>query len=301
MKQKKRCVVIAQGFYEWLKKNGGREKIPHYTKRSDGQLMCFAGLWDCVQYEGRMKTDHQRINSVINIVLVGSDEKLYTYTIITTDSNKQLHFLHDRMPVILENGSDELRTWLDPSRTEWSKELQSILKPFQGALECYPVSKDVGKVGNNSPSFIIPITSAENKSNIANFFDNAKAAAAKSSATDLKREEKDVVSHEESVIQEKDEKRSTIDATRSEDNAPMPVPKKADEIKAAPKRKRNDNDADGAEETRANVLQHNSSPSKSPEKINRKTRSATSNGSRAKGSPKKASDGSQRITNFFNA
>lgn len=50
MKQKKRCIVVAQGFYEWLKK--GKEKIPHYAKRKDGQLMCFAGLWDCVQYEG---------------------------------------------------------------------------------------------------------------------------------------------------------------------------------------------------------------------------------------------------------
>jgi putative SOS response-associated peptidase YedK len=52
MKKSKRCIVVAQGFYEWLKKNGGKEKIPHYTKRKDGQLMCFAGLWDCVQYEG---------------------------------------------------------------------------------------------------------------------------------------------------------------------------------------------------------------------------------------------------------
>lgn len=50
MKQKKRCIVVAQGFYEWLKK--GKEKIPHYIKRKDGQLMFFAGLWDCVQYEG---------------------------------------------------------------------------------------------------------------------------------------------------------------------------------------------------------------------------------------------------------
>ena len=54
MKQKKRCIVVAQGFYEWLKKNGGKEKIPHFTKRKDGQLMCFAGLWDCVQYEGQV-------------------------------------------------------------------------------------------------------------------------------------------------------------------------------------------------------------------------------------------------------
>ena len=50
MKQKKRCIVLAQGFYEWLKK--GKDKVPHYVKRNDGKLMCFAGLWDCVQYEG---------------------------------------------------------------------------------------------------------------------------------------------------------------------------------------------------------------------------------------------------------
>lgn len=51
MKQKKRCIVIAQGFYEWLKK-GPKEKVPHFVKRKDGKLMCFAGLWDCVTYEG---------------------------------------------------------------------------------------------------------------------------------------------------------------------------------------------------------------------------------------------------------
>lgn len=54
MKKKKRCIVVAQGFYEWLKKNNGKERIPHYTSRKDGQLMCLAGLWDCVQYEGEL-------------------------------------------------------------------------------------------------------------------------------------------------------------------------------------------------------------------------------------------------------
>ncbi|KAK5628560.1 hypothetical protein RRF57_004275 [Xylaria bambusicola] len=53
MKGKKRCIVIVQGFYEWLKKDGGREKMPHYVKRKDGKLMCFAGLWDVVQYESK--------------------------------------------------------------------------------------------------------------------------------------------------------------------------------------------------------------------------------------------------------
>ncbi|KAF7558492.1 hypothetical protein G7046_g5668 [Stylonectria norvegica] len=152
MKARKRCIVVAQGFFEWLK-TGPKDKLPHFVKRQDGHLMCFAGLWDCVQYEG-------------------SDDKHYTYTIITTDSNAQLKFLHDRMPVVLEPGSKKLRSWLDPSQNEWTRDLQSLLVPFDGKLEVYPVSKEVGKVGNNSPSFIIPLDSKENKSNIANFFAN---------------------------------------------------------------------------------------------------------------------------------
>ncbi|KAI0595885.1 DUF159-domain-containing protein [Biscogniauxia sp. FL1348] len=157
MKARKRCIVVAQGFYEWLKKGpGGREKIPHFVKRKDGRLMCFAGLWDMVQYENE-------------------EQKHYTYTIITTSSNKQLSFLHDRMPVILDNGSESLYTWLDPGRHEWSDELQSLLRPYDGELDVYPVSQEVGKVGHNSPTFIIPVDSKENKSNIANYF--AKGAA----------------------------------------------------------------------------------------------------------------------------
>ena len=57
MKKKRRCIVVCQGFYEWLKKGpGGKEKIPHFVKRKDGELMCFAGLWDSVKYEGNYLT-----------------------------------------------------------------------------------------------------------------------------------------------------------------------------------------------------------------------------------------------------
>lgn len=55
MKRRKRCIVLCQGFYEWLKKGpGGKDRIPHFVKRKDGELMCFAGLWDCVSYEGEL-------------------------------------------------------------------------------------------------------------------------------------------------------------------------------------------------------------------------------------------------------
>ncbi|KAL8869997.1 MAG: hypothetical protein Q9174_003853, partial [Haloplaca sp. 1 TL-2023] len=281
MKQKKRCIVVAQGFYEWLKKNGGKEKIPHFTKRKDEQLMCFAGLWDCVQYEG-------------------SEDKHYTYTIITTDSNKQLSFLHDRMPVILENGSDAIRTWLDPKRSEWSKELQSLLKPFGGDLECYPVSKEVGKVGNNSPTFIVPVASTENKNNIANFFSNAKKGAAGGEEKKQIQKEKAEVSEKGIKIEhEQGESRSTVDKNSTEDNAPMPAPQQSSPAIGS-KRAHDTNSGDDVSPAKALKLEDvPAATSESPEKQSgRKTRSAISNGT--EGSPVKAGDGSQRITNFFN-
>lgn len=203
MKQRKRCIVVAEGFYEWLKKNNGKEKLPHFVKRKDGDLMCFAGLWDCVQYEG-------------------SDEKLYSYTVITTDSNKQLKFLHDRMPVILESGSDAMKKWLDPGNVGWSKELQSLLKPFDGELECYAVDKAVGKVGNNSPQFTVPLDSKENKNNIANFF------GSQSSSQKPKAEQKSPAKpppSSPSIKQDPPDPRATsIKAEDPESNAPLPVP-----------------------------------------------------------------------------
>ena len=299
MKQRKRCIVVAQGFYEWLKKNGGKEKIPHYMKRKDEQLMCFAGLWDCVQYEG-------------------SDEKIYTYTIITTDSNKQLSFLHDRMPVILENGSDQIRTWLDPGRSEWSKDLQSLLKPFESELECYPVSKDVGKVGNNSPTFIVPVDSTQNKNNIANFFSNAqKSSQGKEKKEAVKAMEEEVEDNGSAVKQEKGEARTTVDHESTEDNAPLPVPK-TESSKPDLKRKHEPDDEgdptaqnmkraglngkkklveDGEPDTNPPKGQLQKGSTRSSETPPNKKRSATNNGT-VKGSPT-ASKGSQKITSFF--
>lgn len=96
------------------------------------------------------------------------------------------------MPVIFNPGSEKIKQWVDPGRHEWSRELQSLLKPFDGELEVYPVTKDVGKVGNNSPSFIIPLNSKENKSNIANFFSNAQKKGDKGTKTEIKTEESKV-------------------------------------------------------------------------------------------------------------
>ncbi|CRG87427.1 putative protein YMR114C [Talaromyces islandicus] len=269
MKRRKRCVVVCQGFYEWLKKGpGGKERVPHYTKRKDGGLMWFAGLWDCVQYEG-------------------SDEKLYTYTIITTESNPYLKFLHDRMPVILEPGSEQMKAWLDPHQTTWTPQLQSILKPYDGELECYPVSKEVGKVGNNSPDFIVPVNSKENKNNIANFFANATK---KKDALKSEMEEAEDVDH----------------AKHDQDNAPQhAVPlKEAGESPRGTKRELQAEEGDDISSDKVPKVDQ-SSPVKHTSRVpGRPMRSATTNKSSPRkgknyGTKKQASDGSQRITNFF--
>jgi len=297
MKQNKRCIIIAEGFYEWLKKNNGREKIPHFVKRKDGQLMCFAGLWDSVKYQGQ-------------------DEILSTFTIITTSSNKQLNFLHNRMPVILDNGSDAIKTWLDPSRSTWSKELQSLLKPYNGELECYPVDRAVGKVGNNSPTFIVPVDSKENKKNIANFFSNqaSQSESGHDQGENVKEEQKDIKQEQKDIKKEPDEDRDTlINPSNSEDNAPLPVPPTSSissdlaqgikrefpdsqdlaEINSPPPKKVQKTDHEETDET-----PHMKSPERAPSST-RKTRSAVSNNSAAKSSPNSTQDGSQKITSFF--
>lgn len=172
------------------------------------------------------------------------------------------------MPVILDPASEAMKTWLDPSRTTWSKELQSILKPYEGELECYPVSKDVGKVGNNSPDFLIPVNSKENKSNIANFFANAKQ---KKGEQPVKTED------EQKIAKDSDESRTTQENEWSENNVPVPVP--------GVKREHPPENVD--ELTDQGQKKQKTQTTLSPQKPVKKA------------DEKKPTDGSQRITSFF--
>ncbi|KAE8383506.1 hypothetical protein BDV26DRAFT_287352 [Aspergillus bertholletiae] len=280
MKRKKRCVVVCQGFYEWLKKGpGGKERVPHFVKRKDGELMLFAGLWDCVSYEGE-------------------DEKLYSYTVITTSSNPYLKFLHDRMPVILDPNSEAMKIWLDPNRTTWSRELQSVLKPYEGELECYPVSKEVGKVGNNSPDFIVPVNSKENKNNIANFFANAK----KKTEPGVKVEGDGIT--DQYILKNEDDPRLTRASDQDEDNAPKPAagikrertpegPREAaDEGMKKPK-------TEPLTPSPKKVPEHNPGLKQQKTPVGKKMRSATHNEKPSKKVNEKKTDGSQPITKFF--
>lgn len=132
---RKRCVIPVSGYYEW--KTKGKEKIPYYVVRKDGKLCFLAGLYDYLE-----------------------SEDLWTYTIITGKAPKELSWLHHRMPVILEPGTDAWDTWMDPDKTKWTQEeLDDLLAAHYDdeVLAVYQVGTDVNKVANNNQSLVKPI------------------------------------------------------------------------------------------------------------------------------------------------
>lgn len=128
--KKKRCLVIADSFYEWQKKEG--QKIPMRIKLKTGEPFAFAGLW-----ESWKSPDGETITSC---------------TILTTGPNVLMASIHDRMPVILTKQDEQI--WLDP-RIDDMKTVKALLKPYKASdMEAYPVSEQVNSPKNNYPELI---------------------------------------------------------------------------------------------------------------------------------------------------
>lgn len=133
----KRCLIPADGFYEWQQLEKGR-KQPYYIRPKGGGPFAFAGLWE--KWQGK---EGQVIESC---------------TVITIESNKLIKPIHDRMPLILKPGDYEL--WLDPEIKD-IRPLQVIMKPYQEEkMEAYPVSASVYNSRNDFPECIEPVVEA---------------------------------------------------------------------------------------------------------------------------------------------
>jgi len=131
--KRRRCIVPADGFYEWQRSAGVRQ--PFLIHRADGAPLAFAGLWSGWR--------HPETEQVIR-----------TFTIVTTSANAALSAVHDRMPVILE--AADWAHWLDPS-TQDLAELEPLLMPAAEAeLVLFPVKPLVNNVRNNGPELIEP-------------------------------------------------------------------------------------------------------------------------------------------------
>ncbi len=128
--QNQRCLVVADGFYEWKKE--GTKKRPFYIRLKSGKPLGFAGLY--------------------SIWKSPEGEQICTSTIITIDANEIVQPLHDRMPVIASPDAYDL--WLDPDIHDKSL-LQNILKSFSSEeLEAYEVTQKVNSPKNSTPENI---------------------------------------------------------------------------------------------------------------------------------------------------
>ncbi len=131
----RRCLILADGFYEWQKMPGEKAKIPTYIHMKPGKPFAFAGLW-----EEWNSPDGSQILSA---------------TIITTEPNELIKPIHNRMPVILSESAYE--QWIAPGESDTHK-LSSLLRPFDAELmEAYPVSRMVNNPRNDSPNCIKPL------------------------------------------------------------------------------------------------------------------------------------------------
>ncbi len=131
--RRRRCLVVADGFYEWQKQNGWKQ--PFYICLRDRRPFAFAGLWE--RWQGP------------------DDTVIESCTLLTTTPNDLIRPLHNRMPVILHPRDYEL--WLDPGFQQ-VEELQPLLGPYPaGEMDAYPVSRLVNSPKNDDPKCIEPM------------------------------------------------------------------------------------------------------------------------------------------------
>lgn len=131
--KQRRCLVLADGFYEWQPTGAGRQKQPFYFHMEDGKPFAFAGLWESWP---------------------GPDGPVETCTILTTDANSVVAPVHARMPLILP--PDAYTLWLDPT-VQAAEPLQALFQPYPApAMTGYPVSRHVNSVDNDDPQCVAP-------------------------------------------------------------------------------------------------------------------------------------------------
>jgi len=131
--EKQRCLVVADGFYEWRKE--GTTRKPFYVRLRSHKPFGFAGLY--------------------NVWRSPDGEPLTTSTIVTTDANELIMPIHDRMPVIIP--ADKYDTWLGPAVLD-SSALLEVLNPYPpGEMELFPVTPKVNSVAHDSPENIRPM------------------------------------------------------------------------------------------------------------------------------------------------
>jgi putative SOS response-associated peptidase YedK len=138
---KRRCIIPADGFYEWTTRPGQKARQPWFIHRPDGEPMAFAGLWEVWRPPGPADR--------------GGADELHSFTIITGEPNDKMAEIHDRMPVMLP--PEAWSQWLDPEQQDVDV-LGKLLVPAPSALITFhPVSTEVNNARHEGEGLITPI------------------------------------------------------------------------------------------------------------------------------------------------
>ena len=138
--QRYRCLIPADGFYEWAKLPGLKTKQPYFIHRTDGEPVVFAGLWE--RWKPRLE-DGKTIDE--------SAEVVESCTILTTTPNADMAPIHDRMPVLLPPAVWD--DWLSPDTD--LDDIGSLMRPApDGLLSLVPISTAVNNVRNKGEELI---------------------------------------------------------------------------------------------------------------------------------------------------
>lgn len=139
---KRRCIIPADGFYEWTLPAGSKKKQPYFIHRPDGEPYAFAGLWET--WKGPRA--EKGADAVGDDPSMAPAEPMQSCSIVTTSANEAMSALHDRMPVILP--ADAWDSWLDPDQHD-TELLGRLLVPAPSELITFhPVSTEVNNARN---------------------------------------------------------------------------------------------------------------------------------------------------------
>lgn len=139
---KRRCIILADGFYEWQQLEGSKRKQPMFISHSDGKPFAFAGLWAIWRDRHNLDINEQPL-------------ELHSCTILTCAANEAIAKIHARMPVMLPSHTWD--TWLDPAMTD-TEAAAALLQPAPlDWIRMHPVSTEVNNSRNDGPQLIEPI------------------------------------------------------------------------------------------------------------------------------------------------
>ncbi len=132
--RRRRCLIPADGFYDWQALRAGAPKRPYFVRPTSGEPIAFAGLWET--WTGP------------------NGEEIDTAAIVTTRANRTLAPIHDRMPVIV--APEAFNLWLDCAKVDATTAAALIAPAPEALLEGYEISFAVNRVANDSADLMAP-------------------------------------------------------------------------------------------------------------------------------------------------